>query len=340
LKNKLNNPIINNEQINFKNLAKFIFKHLRQLIKYCLYFYLFYLLSFFFGSKSFTSKVSFYTNYSTSETLGFAPIAIPLSLSESQLRFDVGNYINSDRFLIEVCKREYDFNGQTLTLADKWGANYNNYRISLMPHALFLKWSANQMWTSETTDQQKKLHFATTYLRSKMEYSEDRKSDLKTLTITLPTYSSLPKQILDVMVEDIISYSNEISSIKSSEKITFLNQRREEVQLDLLNAENTFLNFLEKNKQLSSPALQVEKDRLSRDVTLLSQILYQVSLQIESEKAKIADESSSVFLLDKAQNPARRSGVSLAKGLFYYTLLISFIFYGYKLFINRKELIK
>ena len=102
-------PIIENESINFKNLYVFIISHLKQLIKYCIYVYIFYFLTFFLGGKTYTSSVSFYTNYAASSSLGFSPL-LPLSLTESQLRFDVGNYISSDKFLTDVCLKKYDFN--------------------------------------------------------------------------------------------------------------------------------------------------------------------------------------------------------------------------------------
>lgn len=332
-------PIIENESINFKNLYVFIISHLKQLIKYCIYVYIFYFLTFFLGGKTYTSSVSFYTNYASSSSLGFSPL-IPLSLNESQLRFDVGNYISSDKFLTDVCLKKYDFNGVEMTLVDKWGGKYNEYSIFMLPHSLFLMWSANVMFTDIASHEEKKLYFAKRVLREKMNYVEDRKSDLKTIELTLPSYPTIPKQILDEMVKSIVNYSNEVASLKSSEKITFLEERENEVKFSLVNAENKLLNFLENNININSPSLQIEKDRLERDVTLLSQILYQVSLQIESEKVELADRSTSIFLLDQAQTPERRSGPSLAKALFYLTFLISFIFYGYKLFINRNLLFK
>ena len=338
---KLYKPIIENEKFNFKNFYSFIIANLKQLIKYCIYLYIFYFLSFFLGAKNYTSSVSFYTNYASNPSLGgFSTISLPLSLTESQLRFDVGNYINSDKFLTEICNQEYEINGTVTTLSDKWGGKYNKYKQFMLPHNFFLMWSSNLMFTDIASHESKKLYFAKKLLRAKMTYSEDRKSDLKTITISLLHDPSLPKQILDEMVKSIVNYSNEISNLKSSEKISFLEQRTSEVKSDLLIAENNLLNFLEKNIKINSPSLRIEKDRLERDVTLLSQILYQVSLQVESEKVELSDQSSSVFLLDEAQVPPRKSGLSLAKGLFFYTIALSFFFYGYKFFVNRNLLIK
>ena len=208
------------------------------------------------------------------------------------------------------------------------------------PHNMFLLWSANQMFTPDLSVENKKLHFAKTYLKAKINYSEDRKSDLNTLKVVLPGYPTLPKQILDEMIISIINFSGEISTIKSSEKISFLEQRENEVKSDLLNAENKLLDFLETNKNINSPNLRVQKERLERDVILLGQILFQVSLSIESEKVDLTDKSSSIIILDQAQVPARKDGMSLAKRLFYMTIFLGFVFYSYKILINRKSLIQ
>ena len=142
------------------------------------------------------------------------------------------------------------------------------------------------------------------------------------------------------MIISIINFSGEISTIKSSEKISFLEQRENEVKSDLLNAENKLLDFLETNKNINSPNLRVQKERLERDVILLGQILFQVSLSIESEKVDLTDKSSSIIILDQAQVPARKDGMSLAKRLFYMTIFLGFVFYSYKILINRKSLIQ
>ena len=334
-------PIIENEELNFKNLLSFLLGHLKQLIIYCIYLYIFIFISFFFGGGNYTSTTTFYTNYKSTSSLGTSSFTFPLSLNQNGLRFEIKDYINSDKFLDEICKKEFDFNGTQMTLVEKWGGDYNNYRKFLFsPHNMFLLWSANQMFTPDLSVENKKLHFAKTYLKAKINYSEDRKSDLNTLKVVLPGYPTLPKQILDEMIISIINFSGEISTIKSSEKISFLEQRENEVKSDLLNAENKLLDFLETNKNINSPNLRVQKERLERDVILLGQILFQVSLSIESEKVDLTDKSSSIIILDQAQVPARKDGMSLAKRLFYMTIFLGFVFYSYKILINRKSLIQ
>ena len=104
-------------------------------------------------------------------------------------------------------------------------------------------------------------------LSNKIKFSENRISSLYSITVTVPKHPSL-KTNLDNIYDSIIGYTNEIENSKASEKISFINDRLLQVGIDLKNAENEQLIFLEKNKSLNSPALVLNRDRIQRKIDL------------------------------------------------------------------------
>ena len=176
--------------------------------------------------------------------------------------------------------------GQKISLTDKWGSNYNNYFRNLNPLSILLKINIYFMVNDFADESEIKLFFAKDYLKSKLTFKEDRRSDLKTLTLTLPKNASLSKEILLQAYESINNYSYEISSSKARDKTIFLEDRLQKAKNDLIISEEKYVSFLEKNKSLNSPNLIVSKDRLKRDIELYGQIVYQLSSQLELEKVK------------------------------------------------------
>ena len=229
--------------------------------------------------------------------------------------------------------------GQKISLTDKWGSNYNNYFRNLNPLSILLKINKNFMVNDFADESEIKLFFAKDYLKSKLTFKEDRRSDLKTLTLTLPKNASLSKEILLQAYESINNYSYEISSSKARDKTIFLEDRLQKAKNDLIISEEKYVSFLEKNKSLNSPNLIVSKDRLKRDIELYGQIVYQLSSQLELEKVKEKDFTSSIFLLDTPKIAPLKTGTSILKGCFYLVIIFSTVFYSFNFYVNRKNLI-
>ena len=88
-----------------------------------------------------------------------------------------------------------------------------------------------------------------------------------------------------------------------NEKISFIEQRIRSVEKDLIKSESKLKSFNEKNRQISSPALLLEQERLSRDLDIQKNIFLTLKQQLELAKIEAVQESSVVQILDKPQIP-------------------------------------
>ena len=100
-----------------------------------------------------------------------------------------------------------------------------------------------------------------------------------------------------------------------------------------------FLNskFLTNNKNLDSPHLQTQEDRLQRDILLYNQLFISLSDQLELAKIEEKNNTSSIFMLDKPILPVIKSGNSLLKGGFYSFIFGIILSTLYLLFRQRKQ---
>ena len=158
-------------------------------------------------------------------------------------------------------------------------------------------------------DEKKFLSAKETFLRN-ISYSEDPRTFLNIITITVDTFPELSKEIAESAFESIIDYSNEVTNTKGKEKRGFIESRLSEVKIDLENAENKMLLFLEENKNLNSPSLILKSDRLGRNIMLHNQLYLSLSDQLELSKIDEKDNTSPIFLLDNATLSSYKAGRS------------------------------
>ena len=116
----MNRPILENDTINFTNIYYFIENIITKYFRTFLYILILFTIYFFIKTPSYSSQISFYTNYEQSSSLpsslGF--ITSLSGVSSSDLGFSVSDYINSDKFLKYVLENEYNIDGEKKTLVD------------------------------------------------------------------------------------------------------------------------------------------------------------------------------------------------------------------------------
>ena len=94
------------------------------------------------------------------------------------------------------------------------------------------------------------------------------------------------------------------------------------------------------NKDLSSPILLVEKERIQRDIALFSQLYLLLSDKLESAKIDENDTTSPIFLLDSPSIYSYKAGIEFYKGVIFILFSIFMLSLSYELFKSRQELFK
>jgi len=135
-------------------------------------------------------------------------------------------------------------------------------------------------------------------LNNMLAFDQDPMSTISVLTVTSeePTFS---KELAEVVLIELEALSRYFRSETVREKNTFIENRIASVEGDLEESEQALKGFSERNRQISSPALMLEQERLKRDVEVQKGIYLTLRQQLELAKIEEVQEASVVQVLDR-----------------------------------------
>ena len=117
--------------------------------------------------------------------------------------------------------------------------------------------------------------------------------------ITVTTNSPLlSKDLAASVISELELLNRQFKSRISLEKTKFIEDRISAVVKDLKQSEIKLKNFNEQNRQISSPSLQLEQDRLSRDLDVQKGVYLTLKQQIELAKIEVIQQGSIIQILD------------------------------------------
>lgn len=323
--------------IKSKILLGLIAKNLSTYIKILLFIIIINISYFLIKTPSYTSNISFYSSYKDiQEASLFNPLS-SLMGNVGTLSFSISDYVKSDKILQELVEKEYIINGEKVTLIDYWGSDFVNF-YDFNPLSLILKINKHSSLNSTASKLDKKTFFAKEKLRSKIDFSENRITSIYNISISIGKHPYLSKQIVENAYYSILKYVSEIENLKASEKINFINGRLNQVNSDLQKAENEKLIFLQKNTRPFSPSLILKEQRIQRKIDLHFDVYSNLSNQLELAKINQKDDTSSIFVLDKASLAIEKDGRSLLMSMFI-SAILSFILYSAFLFFRNINLL-
>jgi len=106
-----------------------------------------------------------------------------------------------------------------------------------------------------------------------------------------------------------------------NEKVRFIEQRIVAVKNDLETSEKNLKSFRERNRQTSSPALQLELERITREVEIQKNVFLTLKQQYELSKIEEVQEGSVFQILDEPKLPLYPINRNIKL-----SLIVSFIF--------------
>ena len=213
-------------------------------------------------------------------------------------------------------------------------------KFSINPISTILILNKNSKFNSSLSDDEKKVTRVREVLREIINYSEDEESGLHTLSVNGLENESLTIQINKKAFSSIVDYSNEVTNSKGKEKREFIDARLNDVKIDLDEAENNMLKFLENNKNLNSPSLILIKERLQRDVELQNQLFLSLSTELELAKINEKDSTSSVFLLDQTSISPYKTDRGVIESIIILCVLFGLLCFTFEIVKNRDLLFK
>ena len=159
--------------------------------------------------------------------------------------------------------------------------------------------------------------------QSMVTFKEEK--GLFSLLIVTADEPKLARDINIKVLDELQELSRFFTNEKIAEKIRFIQSRIEAVDQELENSEQKLKVFRERNRQLSSPALVLDEERLSRNVEIQKGIFLTLRQQLELANIEKIQTETVVRILDKPDLPIVGSAPSMKN-----TALLS-IFIGFGL---------
>ena len=136
--------------------------------------------------------------------------------------------------------------------------------------------------------------------------------NVKTGILTLNINASEPNLAAEVnqaLIEELDTHQREYNKAKTSDTRQFIEQRIIDTEKELMVAEENLKEFMGRNRRIeNSPALQLQQQRLGREVTVLTGVFTTLKQQYETTKIEEVKESNYVIILDAPEPPLTKSG--------------------------------
>jgi len=123
------------------------------------------------------------------------------------------------------------------------------------------------------------------------------------------------KELADVVLYELEDLHRHFKSQSVKQKTIFIQNRLKSVEKELEISEQSLKTFNEENRQISSPSLQLEQDRLDRDVEVQKNVFLTLKQQLELSRIEEIQEASIIQILDRPQIPQNSSNKRLKRNL-------------------------
>ena len=158
------------------------------------------------------------------------------------------------------------------------------------------------------------------------------------ITASEPVFA---RDLVIALIDELDNHQRNHNKKKTSETRKFIEERINDTHNELEYAEELLKNFNERNRRIeNSPSLQLERQRLSREVAVLTGVFTTLKQQLETSKIEEVKESDYVVVLDQPEAPLQHSGprkklMVILSGLFGIIFGITIAFT--KEYINRTD---
>jgi len=135
-------------------------------------------------------------------------------------------------------------------------------------------------------------------LLSMIHVNEDLRTGIFTIKISARD-PKLASNINKVLIEELDMHQREYNKAKTRETREFIEERIVDTEKELQLTEESLKNFMDRNRRIeNSPGLQLEQQRLAREVEVLTSVFTTLKQQLETTKIEQVKESSYVIVID------------------------------------------
>tara|TARA_X000000368_G_scaffold415073_1_gene406147 strand:- start:1056 stop:2138 length:1083 start_codon:yes stop_codon:yes gene_type:complete len=151
-----------------------------------------------------------------------------------------------------------------------------------------------------------------------IEISEDTKTAIFTLNINA-SEPNLASELNMALIQELDMHQRNYNKTKATDTKTFIEERIITTEKELMATEENLKVFRDRNRRIeNSPSLQLEEQRLRREVTVLTGVFTTLKQQFETTKIEEYKDSDYVIVIDPPEvplypsSPKKRQSVILA----------------------------
>ncbi len=242
----------------------------------------------FFTEPSYEAYIKFITKTKSNTPSNASNLAaqfgISLNMNQVEAKWNYREILTSRTIARQMLRRKFD--------TDKYGLQKTLLQIMTFPES-----NINNILESKAVDN----------FIKKINFSENKKTGVGTLKMSSfePSFSV---SLINVLIEELESHQKKYSRETNSKARVFIEGRISAIGKELSQAENKLKDFTISNRRMeNSPLLLLERDRINRDVSVLTSVYTVLKSQLENTKIEEVKESEFILILDPAEEPIFKS---------------------------------
>ena len=157
-------------------------------------------------------------------------------------------------------------------------------------------------------------------------------STARTTKVVSLSYSSgepeLSAAIVNAFLKELITYNQDIRDTKAKQNREFIEERLEENRKLLKKAEAELADFTAKNKKIVTPDLEIELDRLKRNVKVQEEVYVMLKKQLELAKIEEQEKKPVIEIIENASAPLYKSSPKAKRNVVLAGFVSLFLFSG------------
>lgn len=136
-----------------------------------------------------------------------------------------------------------------------------------------------------------------------IKVKEDKNSNIFTISIT-SFEPKLAKDINNILINKLHANQKSFNKTTLNDSRKFIENRIDEIIVELKTAEENLRDFTSRNRRIdNSPLLQLDNQRLSREVEVLKQIYITLKQQLELVKIEEVKDANLIAIIDSPNLP-------------------------------------
>ncbi len=157
-------------------------------------------------------------------------------------------------------------------------------------------------------------------------------STARTTKVVSLSYSTnepeLSAAIVNSFLEELIKYNQDIRDSKAKQNREFIEDQLKGNKKLLNDAEEALYNFTARNKKIVTPDLEVELDRLKRNVRVQEEVYITLEKQLQLAKIEEQEKKPVIEIIEKASVPLYRSSPKTKRNVILAGFVSLFLFIG------------